>query len=237
MDFPSIQDEGSMADLRDLGSLWDPRKGPPRAGVFDSERCYDEQELMADSTRMAPTALLTAEDLWNLPDPDGLPHELVRGVLRLVMPPAPAHGSVSSRLLVALGLHVYPRGVGELFSESAFVLERNPDTVRCPDIAFVASGRLPAGGLGPRFLELAPDLAVEVVSPSDRRSAVMAKVADYLRLGVPCVWVVFPAERAVRICREGRPETLVGEHDVLAGGDVLPGFSCPVASLFSALRR
>jgi Uma2 family endonuclease len=191
---------------------------------------------MADLRHMASTTLLTADDLRNLPS--GLPDELVRGVLHIVTPAAAAHGSVSSRLLAALASHVYPRRLGELFTESTgFLLERDPDTVRCPDIAFVAHRRLPAAGLGQGFLELAPDLAVEVVSTADTHAAVMAKVADYLRLGVRCVWVVFPAERAVRVFDPEGSETLLAESDFLEGGEVVPGFRCPVASLFSALRH
>jgi len=192
---------------------------------------------MADPAGMSAETLLTANDLWSLPDAD-LPHELVRGVLHHVMPAAAAHGSVVSRVQGALAAHVYPRGLGELFSESTgFLLERHPDTVRCPDVAFVASRRLPTGGLGSGFAELAPDLAVEVVSEDDRRSGVMNKVADYLRLGVRCVWVLFPAERSVHIFGAGGSERVVDERGTLPGGDILPGFSVPVASLFSGLRR
>jgi Uma2 family endonuclease len=200
---------------------------------------------MADLMRAMSSTLLTAEDLWNLPD-DGLPHELVRGVLHRVTGASGAHGSVCTRLTSALGGHVLPRNLGEIFdSATGFLLERNPDTVRCPDVAFVARERLPAGGLlvEQGFLELAPDLAVEVVSKSNRPATVRAKVADYLRLGVRSVWVIDPRKRTVRVhgaAGAGDPagrETLLGEHDQLQGGDVVPGFSCPIASLFIGLRR
>jgi len=193
---------------------------------------------MAASMRMASATLLTADELCKLPDPD-LPHELVRGVLRLVTYADATHGSVCSRVLMALARHVHPRGLGELFTEgTGFLLERNPDTVRCPDVAFVAHHRLPAAGLGTSWLELAPDLAVEVVSKNDRRIEVEAKVADYLRFGVRSVWVALPAQRAVRVYDAAKgSETVLGERNVLDGGDVLPGFTCPVASLFVALHR
>ena len=197
---------------------------------------------MAHLSGMESSTLLTADDLARLDDPDGLPHELVRGVLHLVMPASPEHGSVVMRASVALGAHVYPRGLGELFGESTgFLLERAPDTVLCPDVAFVASRRLPPEGLGrsfgQTFADLAPDLAVEVLSKSNRPSEVKAKVADYLRLGVRCVWVVDPRKRAVRIHTADGAERLVAEDGILDGGEVLPGFRCPVASLFVALRR
>ncbi len=192
---------------------------------------------MANPSGMASSTLLTADDLARLDD-DGLPHELVRGVLRLVTPAFSEHGSVVMRVSWGLSQHVYPRRLGELFDgATGFLLERDPDTVLCPDVAFVASRRLPPEGLGRSFLELAPDLAVEVLSKSNRPREVRDKVADYLRLGVRCVWVVDPAKRLVRIHTADGAEDLVGEDGILEGGEILPGFRCPVASLFVALRR
>jgi Uma2 family endonuclease len=194
---------------------------------------------MANPSGMASSTLLTADDLARLDDPDGLPHELVRGVLHLVTPSLLDHGSVVMRVSAALSQHVYPHELGELFGESTgFLLERDPDTVLCPDVAFVASWRLPPDGLGRSFPELAPDLAVEVLSKSNRPREVRAKVADYLRLGVRCVWVVDPPKRVVRIHTADGAERLVGEDGILDGGEILPGgFHCPVAWLFAALRR
>jgi Uma2 family endonuclease len=189
---------------------------------------------------MASTPLLTVEDLLKVPEPD-LPHELRRGVLRLVTPAITTHGAVSARLLGALAQHVYTHDLGALFTaEAGFILERDPDTLLCPDIAFVSRERLPAGGLEPRFLELAPDLAVEVLTPSSRPGEVRAKVADYLRLGVRAVWVVDPARRIVRIhSHAGRRASavLLSEDDLLDGGEVVPGFRCRIAELFADLRR
>ena len=92
------------------------------------------------------TSILSADDLPAVLDPD-LPHELWHGVLRVVMPASGAHGAAVSRLTVMLGQHVYAHDLGELFSESTgFLLERGPDTLLCPDVAFVAKGRLAAGG-------------------------------------------------------------------------------------------
>jgi len=186
---------------------------------------------------------LTVDDLLRVPEPD-LPHELWRGVLHLVTPAISAHGAVAARLLAALGQHVYTHHLGALFTaEAGFILERDPDTLLCPDVAFVASERLPAGGLEPRFLELAPDLAVEVLTPSSRPGEMRIKVADYLRLGVRAVWVVDPARRTVcmhsRVARMAHRAgaVLLAEDDLLDGGEVLPGFRCRIAELFSDLRR
>ncbi|HEY6322017.1 MAG TPA: Uma2 family endonuclease [Thermoanaerobaculia bacterium] len=192
---------------------------------------------------MGSKTLLTVDDLLRLPEPD-LPHELRRGVLRLVTPAISAHGAVSARLLGALAQHVYTHDLGALFTaEAGFLLERDPDTLLCPDVAFVSRERLPAGGLEPRFLELAPDLAVEVLTPSSRPGEVRTKVADYLRLGVRAVWVVDPARRTVRIhsrlARMARRTSavLLAEDDMLDGGEVVPGFRCRIAELFADLRR
>lgn len=185
---------------------------------------------------MGPTTLLTADDLVAPPYGD-LPHELWRGVLRSVMPASYGHGSVVSRLTVGVGEHVYAHDLGEIFSaDTGFLLERDPDTVLCPDLAFVRKERLPADGLGWRFAELAPDLAVEVLSPNNRPTEMREKVGVYLRLGVSAVWVIDPVQRTVRIhTREGR-DVLLGERDDLDGADLLPGFRYPVAALFAALR-
>jgi Uma2 family endonuclease len=189
---------------------------------------------------MGSKNLLTVDDLLRLPEPD-LPHELRRGVLRLVTPAISAHGAVSARLLAALAQHVYTHDLGALFTaEAGFLLERDPDTLLCPDVAFVSRERLPAGGLDLRFLELAPDLAVEVLTPSSRTGEMRAKVADYLRLGVRAAWVVDPARRIVRVhTRLGRRTraVLLTEDDLLDGGEVVPGFRCRIAGLFADLRR
>jgi Uma2 family endonuclease len=188
------------------------------------------------------TSILSADDLPAVLDPD-LPHELWHGVLRVVMPASSAHGAAVSRLTVTLGQHVYADDLGELFSESTgFLLERGPDTLLCPDVAFVAKGRLAAGGLRWSFSEIAPDLAVEVLSPGDRPAAVRAKVAEYLRLGVRCVWIFDLAECRVQVHTRGEgPDCRIataelGEGDVLDGRDILPGFRQPLAELFRALR-
>jgi Uma2 family endonuclease len=189
---------------------------------------------------MVSKTLLTVDDLLRVSQPD-LPHELRRGVLRLVTPAISAHGAVSARLLAALAQHVYTRELGALFTaEAGFILERDPDTLLCPDVAFVSRERLPAGGLEPRFLELAPDLAVEVLTPSSRMSEVRTKIADYLSFGVRAVWVVDPATRTVRVHSRARRRTSavpLTEDDILNGGEAVPGFKCRIADLFADLRR
>src|SRR5260370_39745361 len=168
---------------------------------------------------MGTATLLTATDLLDVPDPD-LPHELWRGVLHAVTPASWEHGMIVGRLFVPLGQHVFAHGLGEVFSEATgFLLERGPDTVLCPDIAFVAKDRLAAGRFGSPFPELAPDLAVEVLSPSSRPAETRTKGAAYLALGVCSVWVIDPARRTVRI-PGAAGEGLVRQDHVLGCGAV-----------------
>ena len=183
------------------------------------------------------TALHTAADLLKLPE-NGMRYELVEGELRAMTPASGAHGLVTGRLFLALGQHVQTHGLGELFTEATgFQLRRDPDTVRCSDIAFVRAERLPPEGLGPGFLELAPDLAVEVVSPSDTVSELGEKVEEYARAGVRAIWVVDPTNRTVTTHEAGHTVRLLRENDVLDGGEVVPGFQYRVAALFAGVRR
>jgi Uma2 family endonuclease len=118
-------------------------------------------------------------------------------------------------------------------ADTGFKLESDPDTVRAPDVAFIARDRIPAGGVPKAFWQYAPDLAAEVLSPSDRRSEVNEKISQYLRLGVKVVWFVEPSPRRVTIFRPGEPPQILGETDTLDGGDLLPGFCYPLARLFT----
>jgi Uma2 family endonuclease len=105
------------------------------------------------------------------------------------------------------------------------IISRGPDTVRAPDVWFVRTERLEGGRLPNAFFPGAPDLAVEVISPTDRRGAVMKKVGEYLEAGTRLVWVIYPENRSAVVYRpEGLPE-IIGEDGVLDGEDVVPGFS------------
>jgi Uma2 family endonuclease len=183
------------------------------------------------------TIMYTAEDLIKMPD-TGLRYELVEGELRTMTPTGGAHGVVAGNLLGVLFQHVQAHALGKLFTEATgFQLKRNPDTVRCPDVGFVRADRLPPEGIGPGFLQLAPDLAVEVVSPSDTVSELGEKVDEYAAAGVRVVWIVDPANRTVTIHETGRSVRILREGDVLDGGDVVPGFRYEVAGLFAGVRR
>jgi len=179
---------------------------------------------------MPPAAPLTAEGLLALSIPDKRV-ELVRGVLVVREPAGYAHGRVAMNLAVRLAAYVEGAAAGQVFAaETGFTLARGPDTVRAPDIAFVRRDRLPDPATH-GFPDLAPDLVVEVLSPDDRPGEVLAKVADWLAAGTRLVWTVDPERRAARIYRHEGSETIVTADGALEGEDVLPGFSCSLASI------
>jgi len=171
---------------------------------------------------------LTAEAFAALPE-DDLRHELEAGWLVSEPLPSPLHDRVRRRIERRLDRFVAERRLGEIFGEAGFVLARDPDTVRGPDVSYVRAERL-VGLDETRFIEGAPDLAVEVLSPSNRPGQVRAKVAEYLAAGCRLVWVVDPAERQVVTYRSVLSPRAAGE--TLDGEDVLHGLRIPVASLF-----
>ncbi|GMU23802.1 MAG: hypothetical protein AMXMBFR13_38800 [Phycisphaerae bacterium] len=176
--------------------------------------------------------LMTADDLWNLPD-DGMRHELVRGQLRTMAPAGFEHGGTGMTLGILLGQHVRAKGLGLLLNaDTGFLLRSDPDTVRAPDIAFVSRARLDKTGVPKKFFPGAPDLAVEVVSPGDTVDEVEEKVEDYLLAGTRLIWIVNPRRRTVTIRRPGVRAEILKESDQLTGEDVVPGFSCTVGELF-----
>ena len=173
---------------------------------------------------------MTAEELLRLNLPDKRT-ELVRGVLVVREPAGYQHGDVAMRLAAAIYTHVEAHELGRVFAaETGFTLARNPDTVRAPDVAFISTARLPDPP--PRgFAELAPDLAVEVLSPDDRPGEVLAKVADWLNAGARLVWVVDPLRVIARVYRADGSESMLDETDALRGEDLLPGFEYPLSAI------
>ena len=180
-----------------------------------------------------PRARMTAEDLFVLPD-DGYRYELTGGGLVRMTPTGAEHGAVTARLGQILTEHVVARGAGVCCgAETGFILRRGPDVVRAPDAAFVARERIPKTGVPRSYWPFAPDLAVEVVSPSDRLGDVRAKIDECLEAGTRLVWLVEPAARVVHVHRPRREAQVVGGGGVLTGADVLPEFRCAVRRLFS----
>ncbi|HEV3263368.1 MAG TPA: Uma2 family endonuclease [Gemmataceae bacterium] len=176
--------------------------------------------------------LISAEEFARMPDPpDGSQQELVRGEIVTMPPPGGRHGVCCLRTGRRLGNFVEENRRGTVTcNDTGFISERDPDTVRGPDVAYWSKERLPEVPEG--YIEIVPDLAVEVVSPSDIFSRIQKKVREYLNRGVRLVWVVDPEGRTVTVYRPLRQATILEENETLSGEDVLPGFSCPVAELF-----
>ncbi len=132
--------------------------------------------------------------------------------------------------------HCRNHRLGWVFPETGYeCFPESPGTVRKPDVSFVRFGRLPNERLPEPWLTIAPDLAVEVISPNDLAGEVEEKVRQYLGAGVPLVWVVYPETRTVRVHRAGRGAVAdLLEKDELSGEEVVPGFRCRVSDLFPA---
>jgi Uma2 family endonuclease len=174
---------------------------------------------------------VTAEELPQL-DVPGKVTELVRGRLLVREPPGTRHGSVAARLTYLLADHVYRHELGVVCSQdTGFKLASGPDTVRAPDVAVIGRSRadqIPRRGYAP----LAPDLAVEIVSPDDRPGELLAKVADWLDAGSKLVWVIDPLRGVARVYRDDGDVTIIPADGELDGEGVLPGFSCALAEVF-----
>jgi Uma2 family endonuclease len=180
------------------------------------------------------TKLVTAEELSRRETELGR-CELVRGELIMMSPAKSFHGIVTVTISALLHNFARKKRLGKVFAgEAGFFIERNPDTVRAPDVAFVHRDRfkhpLPDG-----FYPEAPDLAVEVLSPSDRAKEVKSKVAMWLATGCRLVWVVGPKKRVVHIHAPKSPVETLAANDEVTGGTVLPGFRTHVSEFFADL--
>jgi len=178
---------------------------------------------------MVTTRLLTAEDLYQL-GPDA-PYILVEGALVEVNPPGGIHGEVAGKLSAYLGIFILTNKLGKFFTHDAgFVLQQNPDTVFGPDFAFIRQGRLTKSPTA--YIRTIPDLAVEVVSPSNTRPDVDRKTRIYLDAGVEQVWIVDPFRGELSVRQADAPTVTLGPEDIISGNDLLPGFELRVGDLF-----
>ena len=182
---------------------------------------------------------MTAEQLMEY-DARGMRTELIRGRLVVREPAKYRHGAIAMHVAVRIGMFLErdqlernaPHPLGDLLAaETGFTLQRGPDTVRAPDVAFVSWARRPDNR--DTFAEIAPDLAVEVLSPGDRTGEVRAKVADWLNAGTSLVWVIDPRRRDARVFRADGSQSMLSDSESLNGETTLPGFSLPLASLFA----
>ena len=176
--------------------------------------------------------LFTAEELFHLPTV-GRRLELVKGKVYEMAPAGGRHGYTAMNTGMVLGGHVRANGLGRVFAaETGFILRRDPDTVRAPDVAFVSQSQLSVEEIPDGYIDLAPDLVVEVVSPNDRRREVREKVEGWLNAGVRLVWVLYLAARSAVVYRSLSDVTHLTADGFLDGEDVVPGFICPLGELF-----
>ncbi|HEY0778339.1 MAG TPA: Uma2 family endonuclease [Gemmatirosa sp.] len=178
--------------------------------------------------------LLTAEDLYDIPDDDRR-YELVKGVLVVSEPPGFTHGDIAGQIYSLLRAYSRPRKLGKVVGEVGYVLARTPDTVRGPDVSLVRSDRVPTGPAADKFVEGAPDIAVEIRSPGDRAGEVAEKVAEYLATGTALVWVVEPRRRLVIVHTPDGVTRVLRDGETVDGGTVLPGFTAPVSEFLPDL--
>ena len=175
------------------------------------------------------TQPMTAQELLNMPD-DGFRYELVRGELRKMPPAGHVHGEYAMFIGSSLVAHVKANGLGKVYAETGFQLES--DHVRAPDAAFVRRERAEAVRGTPGFFPGPPDVAVEVISPTDRYTEVEEKVADWLAAGALAVIVIDLRRRTVKVHRSPTDTVLLSEADVLQVDDAIPGWQIPISDIF-----
>ncbi len=202
-----------------------------------------------ESTRVASTTVaspaVTADAFYDLAARSRAHLELVRGEVRVMSPASGLHGLLCSRLVRLLDTHVDARGLGWCFTEATGFRLGIPgdaeESVRAPDVAFVTRERLPS--VPPHgSLRVAPDLAVEVLSPQQTASEIVERLGDYLAAGTRVFWIVDPRTRRVVVHAVDGPMRVLREGDTLDGGTVVPGLAIAVADLFrdvphEAVRR
>ncbi|MCZ6680053.1 MAG: Uma2 family endonuclease [Candidatus Poribacteria bacterium] len=158
--------------------------------------------------------------------------ELVKGEIIQIAPAGYVHGRLAHKLALFLGKYVQENGLGEMCAaKTGFYTARHPDSVRAADAAFIAKERIPQEPFD-GYLEIVPDLTVEVISPNDRPREILEKVNECLQAGVKCIWVVYPKSREVYVYKANQPVEMLSDEDILTGDDVIPGFQCQVAEIF-----
>lgn len=182
---------------------------------------------------MVATRLMTAEDLEAMGSEAEKRFEIIDGVLVEVEGMGGRHGKVNTRIVVDLGGFVLSHELGELFSaDTRFKIKHDPDVVVMPDISFIRADRLPPGEIWDQTVPIPPDFATEIASPNDTDAAVRRKAQRLLDAGVRLVWIVWPRRQEVSVLWPDHPEVVFGLGDELDGGDVIPGYRLPVATIF-----
>ena len=171
-----------------------------------------------------PTTMTPEEFLEN--DVPG--YEYAKGELIPMSPATRRHGKISAKVIWHLSSHVYENGLGELYT--AETIFQVGDRVMKPDVAFVSTDHLDVDE--DKTFPIPPDLAIEVISPSDVHSRVTRKALDYLKAGTRLVWVLDSVSKTVTVYRSENDIEILTHAATLTGEDVVPGFACPVEQLF-----
>jgi Uma2 family endonuclease len=185
---------------------------------------------MATSEHDVPRRM-TLEEFQRLPESDEFLYELDAGLLVREPRPARAHGTA----VILIGKHLADYALehgGVVTTETGYVLGEDPDTLRGPDVAYSRRDPGSYGGGPDGYICAAPDLAVEVLSPSNRWADIRRKVDQYFAAGARMVWIVDPQSKSVTVHPSADRSHTIGRDDSLDGGDVLPGLRLPVAELF-----
>lgn len=177
------------------------------------------------------TRPMTAEEFLHMPD-DGFRHELIMGELVEMPPPGQYHAEIGSIVDGSLGPYVRGARIGKALTEYGCILSFGPDTVRAPDLSFISRERLDAVGETHGYWRGAPDLAIEIISPSDRYTDVADKVQEWLDAGALMVVVINPRNRTVEVHRSNGDVEILAEGDTLNGAEVVPGWRIAVAEIF-----
>lgn len=174
---------------------------------------------------------MTIEEFAAIDEPGRF--DLIRGEVFSMPPAGGEHGEININIVEVMAPFVRQHGLGRMYSsDTGFILSRNPDTVLSPDLSYVSTERLPPKEERRGFPEVAPDLVVEIISPSDTLSNATAKVMEYLDAGVRLVWLADPADHTVTVYTPDRRATVYREGAEIDGGAVLPGFSISIADIF-----
>ena len=184
------------------------------------------------------TRLITADELLVMPHRDENGNqcrfELIRGELKTMSLAKPLHGVICSRLNLKIGGFVEEHDLGETFgAETGFLLERDPDSVLGPDVAFVSHERVATAENFEKYFPFAPDLAVEVLSPGNTVREINEKVAMYFGAGARAVWVFNPKKRTAAVYASPTDVRIFSEDEAFDGGEVLPGFTLDLSKLFA----
>ncbi len=181
--------------------------------------------------RVIDDQILTVDQYLALPEDERFIDEVSRG--RLVREPRPGfeHGEIVVRVAAVLMRYLEQHPIGKVVAESGFILATSPLIIRGPDVAFVRNERLREPHSV--FFEGAPNLAIEVVSASNRPAALLSKIAEFLEAGTESVWVIYPRTRSIVIHNSNGDVSIHDSASVIEGQAILPGFELRVTELFA----